>query len=1021
LPVHLNCHSYFSLLEAVPSPAELVSAAAAAGMSALALTDHYSLAGAVEFQTASQKAGIQPVFGLEVDLLPIHANQTSIHRIILLAQNEQGWSNLCALSSYLNLNMPPVIPASLDLLNKYANHLIAISGDQDDWSGKTLQTLAEIFPGRVYVALSNPDGKQEIAIERNAVLASYLKLPVAAIQPVFALDSSKAKLLKTLAAIRLGTPLKSLPPEAVPPSGSIFLSADQLRQRFRDYPDALTATEEIAERCAFALPLGKPNFPAIPLPANTSAIQLLRSKAETGAVQRYGRVTAELQARLDYELETIGQLHFEPIFLIVDEIIRYSRQQGIPTSSRGSAASSLVAYCLGITNPDPIRHNLYFERFLNPARTSPPDIDTDICSRGRDKVIQHVFEVFGFDQTAMIGTINRFRPRSALIGVARAHGLTPPQAHELSRSLPYSFFYRTEDSERSEPSPFKELAVSNRDPLYQAIFRDAEAILNLPHHFSIHAGGIVVGPGRLGEIIPLQRSGANNTIITQMDMEAVQAFGLVKIDLLGIRGLTVLGDVAEAVQSWRKVRYTTPMQVLDEIPMEDPITSDLILSGHTIGCFQIESPGVRATLREINAHTPDDIMAALALYKPGPIKGGLREEFVKRFKGQEPVEHLHPLVAPILEETHGIILYQEQVLRLAHELAGLSLADADLLRRAISHFGSNIVLEDIHQRFVRAVHENRQIPLETCEHLWSLMAAFAGYGLPKAHAASYGLAAWKSAWLKAHFPAEFMAAVLANWGGYYSQRVYINECRRMGLELKPPHINHSQAQFSVTYPQGEPVLYMGLDQVSGLTRRTQEGIIKGRPFHSLEDFLARVDPRQKEAENLASVGSLEGFGTIPALLQRISGGKWISQQPGLFSLEVDTEDWSPDEVMQSQQKILGVSLAAHPLELHVNEIFQAGAITTLQALEKVGEKVSIAGIRQASHRVRTAKGEAMLFLTLEDLDGALDVMILPDLYRRIKHMVFDQSPFIVSGILEMDEVRGEPLLRAEAFRQLKTN
>ncbi len=299
------------------------------------------------------------------------------------------------------------------------------------------------------------------------------------------------------------------------------------------------------------------------------------------------------------------------------------------------------------------------------------------------------------------------------------------------------------------------------------------------------------------------------------------------------------------------------------------------------------------------------------------------------------------------------------------------------------------------------------------------MAAFAGYGLPKAHAASYGLAAWKSAWLKAHFPAEFMAAVLANWGGYYSQRVYINECRRMGLELKPPHVNHSQAQFSVAYPQGEPVLYMGLDQVSGLTRRTQEGIIKERPFHSLEDFLARVDPRQKEAENLASVGSLEGFGTIPALLQRISGGKWISQQPGLFSLEIDTEDWSPDEVMQSQQKILGVSLAAHPLELHVNEIFQVGAITTLQALEKVGEKVSIAGIRQASHRVRTAKGEAMLFLTLEDLDGALDVMILPDLYRRIKHMVFDQSPFIVSGILEMDEVRGEPLLRAEAFRQLK--
>ncbi|HPC05230.1 MAG TPA: DNA polymerase III subunit alpha [Anaerolineaceae bacterium] len=1019
MPVQLNCHSYFSLLEALPSPAELAQAAASRGMTALALTDHYSLAGAVEFDSACRKAGIQPIFGLEVDLAALSIRQPGNHRIILLAQDEQGWSNLCSLSSALNLNLPPANPASLDILNAHSQHLLALCAAQDDGSDKLLQALAEVFPGRLYVSLSNPDGRQQIAMERSAFLANRLGLPVAAVQPVYTLDPGKADLLKTLAAIRLNTPVNSLRTEALPPPGSVLLSAEQLRLRFRDFPAALASAEEVAQRCAFSLPLGRPNFPAVPLPENNSAIQLLRSKVESGAVERYGRMTPAIQARLDHELEIIGQLQYEPIFLIVDEIIRFARRQGIPTSSRGSAASSLVAYCLGITNPDPIRLNLYFERFLNPARTSPPDIDTDICSRGRDKVIRHVFEVFGHDQTAMIGTINRFRPRSAITDVAKAYGMTPSQAHDLSRTLPYSFFYRMDDGEGSAPSPFHELAGTHQDPLYRSAFRDAEAILNLPRHFSIHAGGIVVGPGRLGEIIPLQRSGAHNTIITQMDMESVQAFGLVKIDLLGIRGLTVLGDVAEAVQSWRKVHYATPLQVLDEIPLEDQVTSDLILSGHTIGCFQIESPGVRATLREINAHSPDDIMAALALYKPGPIKGGLREAFVKRFKGQEPVEHLHPLVAPILEETYGIILYQEQVLRLAHELAGLSLADADLLRRAISHFGSNIVLEDIHQRFVRAVHENRQISIEICEQLWSLMAAFAGYGLPKAHAASYGLAAWKSAWLKAHFPAEFMAAVLANWGGYYSQRVYINECRRMGLIVKPPHINHSTVQFSAAYPQGEPVLYMGLDQVRDLTRHTQEKIINGRPFNTLDDFLARVDPRQKEAENLASVGALEGLGAIPALLQRISGGKWISQQPGLFNIEEAAADWRPDEVMLAQQEILGISLAAHPLELHVDKIIQAGAITTLQAQEKIGEKVSVAGIRQAAHRVRTSKGEAMLFLTLEDLEGSLDVMILPDLYRRIKNMVYDMAPFIVSGVLEYDEVRGEPLLRADSFRQLK--
>jgi len=1010
MPVQLNCHSYFSLLEALPSPAELAQAAASRGMTALALTDHYSLAGAVEFDSACRKAGIQSIFGLEVDLAALSIRQPGNHRIILLAQDEQGWSNLCSLSSTLNLNLPPANPASLDILNAHSLHLLALCAAQDDGSDKLLQALAEVFLGRLYVALSNPDGRQQIAMERSAFLASRLGLPVAAVQPVYTLDPGKADLLKTLAAIRRNTPVNSLRTEALPPPGSVLLSAEQLRLRFRDFPAALAAAEEIAQRCAFSLPLGRPNFPAVPLPENTSAIQLLRSKVESGAVERYGRMTPAIQARLDHELEIIGQLQYEPIFLIVDEIIRFARRQGIPTSSRGSAASLLVAYCLGITNPDPISLNLYFERFLNPARISPPDIDTDICSRGRDKVIRHVFEVFGHDQTAMIGTINRFRPRSAITDVAKAYGMTPSQAHDLSRTLPYSFFYRMDDGEGSAPSPFHELAATHQDPLYRSAFRDAEAILNLPRHFSIHAGGIVVGPGRLGEIIPLQRSGAHNTIITQMDMESVQAFGLVKIDLLGIRGLTVLGDVAEAVQSWRKVHYATPLQVLDEIPLEDQVTSDLILSGHTIGCFQIESPGVRATLREINAHSPDDIMAALALYKPGPIKGGLREAFVKRFKGQEPVEHLHPLVAPILEETYGIILYQAQVLRGAQPGRCRPAAARHQPFRFQYRPGRHPpALCQGSSRKPSNPRRNMRAVMEPDGGLCWLRAAQSPCCFLWAGRLEICLA-------EGTFPGRIHGCRAGELGRVLQP---VNECRRMGLIVKPPHINHSTVQFSAAYPQGEPVLYMGLDQVRDLTRHTQEKIINGRPFYTLDDFLARVDPRQKEAENLASVGALEGLGAIPALLQRISGGKWISQQPGLFNIEEAAADWRPDEVMLAQQEILGISLSAHPLELHVDKIIQAGAITTLQAQEKIGEKVSVAGIRQAAHRVRTSKGEAMLFLTLEDLEGSLDVMILPDLYRRIKNMVYDMAPFIVSGVLEYDEVRGEPLLRADSFRQLK--
>ncbi len=968
--VHLNSHSYYSMLEAIPSPLELVGLAARWNMPALALTDHSSLAGVVEFHQACTENGIAPIFGLEVDFESHFPGTQKARRIVLLAQNETGWSNLCSVSSFLNLHLPEPIPATFDIFNTYRDGLIAISDDQGDRTGQVLQQLQEIFPDSLYVGISNPDGSQAVVMERLAALADKNKLPVVATHPIYSLNSARVDLLKTLAAIRLTTPIDKLSTGDIPPAGCVFLSPEQMQQRFSGYPQALAATEEIAARCHLELPLGKPNFPSIQLPENMTAASLLRYKAESGAVIRYGKIKPSIQTRLDHELEIIAQLQYEPVFLIVEEIIQYARQQGIPTSSRGSAASSLVAYCLGITNPDPIKHNLYFERFLNPARISPPDIDTDICSRGRDQVIRHIFEHFGEDQTAMVGTINRFRPRSAMGDVAKAHGLSPTQAHELSRTLPYAFFYKSEELDPSEPSPFRELAASFKQPAYRRIFQDADSILNLPRHFSIHAGGIVVGPGRLAGIIPLQRSGSRNVIITQMDMEAVQAFGLIKIDLLGIRGLTVLGDVAAEVQSWRKLKYSSAMQVLDSIPLKDETTSSLVVNGQTIGCFQIESPGMRSTLREINASSVDDIMAALALYKPGPIKGGMRDAFVRRHKKLEPVEHLHPAVIPILDETHGVILYQEQVLRLAHELAGLSLADADLLRRAISHFGSNIEMEDIHVRFIHAVHDVKQIPLEICEQLWSLMAAFAGYGLPKAHAASYALAAWRSAWLKAHFPAEFMAAVLANWGGYYSQRVYINEIRRMGLAIKPPHVNHSKKQFCVVYPKGEPVLYMGLDQVRDLTHRTQDRILRERPFHSFEDFLARVDPRQQEAENLARVGAFEGYGTIQTIINRVESGKWQSSQPGLFDLEqADVPDWTASELADAQQQVLGISLAAHPLVKFEKQIAEAGAITTLEAAGQIGTRVSVAGIRQTSHRVRTSKGETMLFLTLEDLEG----------------------------------------------------
>ncbi len=546
------------------------------------------------------------------------------------------------------------------------------------------------------------------------------------------------------------------------------------------------------------------------------------------------------------------------------------------------------------------------------------------------------------------------------------------------------------------------------------MFDDAEAILKLPRHLSVHPGGVIVAPGPLNELVPVMRSGSKGIIITQFDLQAVEALGLVKIDLLGIRGLTVLGSVAELIQRSQPEKHSPRMTILEDTPAHDEPTSERVETGQTIGCFQIESPGMRATLREIHARSEDDIMAALALYRPGPLTGGLKDAFVRRFKGEEVVRHIHPALAPLLEETFGVILYQEQVLRIAHELAGFSLADADLLRRAMSHFDSGKRMQELKRKFVQEAEARSAVPASTGEQIWEMMAAFAGYGYPKAHAASYARVSWRSAWCKTHFPAEFMAAVLAGWGGYYSQRVYLSEARRMGLTVRPPHINHAGSDFAVCRVNGQKLLFMGLDQVKDLGRRTIERVLRLRPFASLEDFLTRVDPRPQEAEALVRAGALDGVGRIPDMLQRLQQGRWQAGQMSLFGWQVgSTEDWSAEQKSAAQVELLGVSLEAHPLELAAGRIAASGAINTLEAAARVGQHVTVAGVRQSSHRSQTARGEAMLFLTLEDLNGALDVIVFPDVYRRARGLLGGSVPLLVSGLVERDAERGEPWLRAE--------
>lgn len=1006
--------------------------AASLGMPALGLTDHHSLSGAVEFQDACHEAGIRPILGLEVEV-EIHSQLEAIAPgvLTLLAMDMTGWRSLCRISSSLSgdndvLPFDRLVDETSGLLCLTGGrrgalaHLVA--GRQRPAAERWIAQLNEAFSQRLYVELQN-HAPEDLEICVNlASLAHQKHLLTVATHDIHYLGEDQAHLQQVVTAIRLIQPIKEVSLQSSAPPQAEFKSPQDMADRLPNFPRALEATEEIASRCTLELPLGELHFPEILTVNGITSRDRLRQEAMMGASRLYGEISPELQERLDHELAVINEYGYTSLFLIVEEILNFARREGIPFSSRGSAGSSLVAHCLGITSPDPIRLSLYFERFLNPARATPPDIDTDLCSRRRDEVIRFVYRRFGEHQVATVCTINRFRSRSALREVAKAYGLPTEEVSRLADSLPYRWFGPNR-SRGGKEEPFAELREQYRNATHQAIFNAATALIGLPHHLSVHPGGVVVSPGPMTDLAPTQMAN-KGVVITQFDLDSIERLGLVKIDLLGIRGLTVLGDVVEIIAKEQPPAIHHPeisilTEILETIPTQDEQVSQMVSQGRTIGCFQIESPGMRATLKEVKARSVDDIMVALSLYRPGPLTGGLKDAFVRRHLGKEPTEYLHSALSTLLEDTYGVILYQEQVLRIAHELGGFSLADADLMRRAMSHFDPGKQMQTLKEKFVAGAWERNQVPEEVANRIWELMAAFAGYGFPKAHAASYAQVSWRSAWCKKHYPAFFMAAVLANWGGYYSQRVYMNEARRMGLKLRPPEVNHARREFSVKVLGGEPVLFMGLDQVRDLTQRTQAAILRNRPFSSFSDFLQRADPRPVEAENLIKAGTLGEFGTIPGLMHQLEHGGGQAGQLMLFALDEDVEeDWTLEQKVAAQEEILGTGVIAHPLELVEKKISTAGAITTVDAASRLEQHVRVAGMRQIWRRSLTTRGDFIYFMSLEDLEGMLDVVITSEVYRRSRAALATAGPYVVEGKVELDSQRGEPSIRADKIWSL---
>ena len=1003
---YLRTHSYFGFHESLLSPRELVQLAVTQGIKVLGLTDHRYLTGAVEFYEACNQNQIKPLLGLEIDFK--FGEQQGL--LTLFAKNKSGWSNLSRLSTTL-LAKDQII--DIKTLEEHAHGLVCMVGDPRDifhklifnspssqkLPEKFLEKLKALFGSDVYVEIqrySNGALKDERTILNNA---QSFEIPIIATQNIFYAARTDQSHFNTLTAISLKKPLQGLTEIDLPPDSAHFPSVEDFRNRFKDLPEAIENLSRFPESFKFELPLNETLFPKFQTPDDQSQGEYLRQRAYKGAKSLYGEINQKIKKRLEYELKIITDMGYEPIFLIVEDILNHARKLNITTSSRGSAASSLVAHCLDITSPDPIDLNLYFERFLNPSRKKPPDIDTDIDSNRRDEIIQYVFNKYGKENVAMVATINRYRPKSAFGDIAKVYGLSPDTIRKLSKKLPSSF--RSSHNKQND-DPFLGLKKDAANPVIKNILVDAERILDHPRHFSVHPGGIVISPFTMTDLVPMVLSSTHNLNHTQFDLESIEKLGLVKIDLLGIRGLTILGEVANQIQSWNMTQYRDGLAVLDSIPGSDSATAETVSQARTIGCFQIESPGMRATLSEINAKSVEDIMVALALYRPGPLRGGLRDAFIRRYRGEEPTSQIHPSLESLLSDTLGVILYQEQVLRIAHELGGLSLAEADILRRAMSHFDPGDIMKTLKENFIRGAAIRRNVPNDIADQIWEMMAAFAGYGFPKAHAASYAQLAWNSAWCKTHFPAEFMAALLSFSGGYYSQRVYLMEARRMDVKVLPPHVNHSQLRFKVKYPKGNPILYMGLGQVKELTMQTINAIINHQPFSSFEDFISKVDPQKNEIHNLLKCGAFDQIISIPEGLDHLNYKHPPGQMELFSSKPKHLQSWNPKDLINAQQEILGVSLGRSPLEIFASKIKGLGAISTIEAREHIGEKVIITGMRQTLRRFRTQSNQTMCFLNLEDLKGSIRVTIPPQVYQRHYQILQNIGPFIIEGTIESD-------------------
>jgi DNA-directed DNA polymerase III PolC len=958
-----GCRSNFSLLWGTAFPEELAATAERHGYTHLGLADHNNLYGAVDFVECCLARGIEPLVGVRLD--------TEAEQLHLIAPTYESYSDLCRLVTYRQLHAPP----TLDSLRANAGGLLCLAP-----AGSDLNLLRDIFGKRLYLAA---DGTERA---RTVHAAARLGIKPVADPSVSFVRPSDYRLHLLLRAIDFGKLLDNPEDFTHDRPDSYFPAREQLRCRFALNPAAPGNGRELVDECHFRFPEHKHLLP--PFPTEIDTITLLRRKALDGLHKKRSEPSASYQARLDFELNVISRTGFTDYFLIVSDIVDYCRENDIPVVGRGSAASSLVAYALFITEVDPITEGLYFERFLNEARSDCPDVDLDIDWRRRDDVLNYVYGRYGSDRVAMIATYTRFRARLAVREVAKAFGFSPDEIDRFTKRLPYGGLDNLERRISTLPAPVRKKLDMSR---YRPVFEFAHRLDSFPRHLGIHTGGIVITPTPLTDYVPLEQA-TKGLVVTQCDMYQAEKLGLVKIDILGQRGFGVIVDSLKFARNARGPEF--------EIPDGDPATYETLRSGKTVGVFQIESPGLRALLRDLRPTCLDDITLALSLIRPGASESGMKKLFLERFHGEKEIDYPHPLLADILADTYGVFIYQEQVLLAARAVAGFNLPAADLLRRAITKKRLDGRNRNLETRFIDGALANG-LDRKKAYEIFNMLGQFAGFGFCKAHAATYAFLAYQSAYLKTHFPAEFMRAVLANGGGYYPAAVYVAEARRMGIEVRPPDVLKSSA--TETIHDGR--LYLGLGRVRSLEAAAIKQIEQGRPFCSFEDFCSRIRLSETELENLIKIGAFDSVDPDrPRLLWRMRLGRTSgANRESLFAGQTvppagkrlpELPRFTALERFIYECQLLELSASVHPLEL----IPSYNYVPVAQCLPSwEGTHVTTTGWLSDIKRISTSDKKTMVFLTCEDLQGTFEVVLFPDRYEKYAELIRSHRYLRITG------------------------